>query len=378
MKWGEALRALHKAFWFALRPLVRLFAKIKFGYTCKIVKKLPKQYIVLANHATDYDPLFVGAAFRRQMYFVASEHIGRWGFASALIKTFLAPILRSKGSIASSTVKSILKAVKNGDRVALFAEGTRTWDGRTDKILPSTGKLIKKSGVALVTYKLKGGYFVSPRWSDNLRKGKISGELVQLYSAEQLAAMSADEINEIINRDLYEDAYARMAESPTPYKGKNLAKSMENLLFLCPFCEAENSLSSSGNRVSCDSCGSFFTVDEYGTLEHAPAKTVAELADAQRARLTLEKALSTPYGRLCTVHEGQERAVDEGEIVMTRTALCCGGTQIAVADIAELDIHGKFGVVFTANGKYFELTPQGNAVKYFYFYNFIKAKEADL
>ena len=43
-----------------LRPLVILLLKCVFGYTYETAKHLPANYIVLSNHATDFDPLLVG------------------------------------------------------------------------------------------------------------------------------------------------------------------------------------------------------------------------------------------------------------------------------------------------------------------------------
>jgi 1-acyl-sn-glycerol-3-phosphate acyltransferase len=83
----KAYKVRHK-FWYAiLRPLVIVFLKIKFGYKFKKVKDLPENYIVLSNHTTDFDPVFVGAGFKKQMYFVASEHITRWNTAYKLLKS---------------------------------------------------------------------------------------------------------------------------------------------------------------------------------------------------------------------------------------------------------------------------------------------------
>ena len=62
--------------WKMLRPLVSIFLKIKFGYRYKKAKNLPDNYIVLANHTTDFDPLFVGVSFEKNMRFVASGHMG--------------------------------------------------------------------------------------------------------------------------------------------------------------------------------------------------------------------------------------------------------------------------------------------------------------
>ena len=262
-----------------LRPLVSLFLRIKFGYSYKVAKNLPdSNYIVLSNHVTDFDPLFVGVSFRRQMYFVGSEHIARWKTAFKFIKFGFDPILRYKGTSAAHAILDVLRRIRKGANVCMFAEGLRSWDGMPNNIASTTGQLVKSAKCALVTYKISGGYFVSPMWSQGgTRRGYIHGECVNVYTKEQLAEMSVDEINEIIKRDLHEDAYERQEKAPKKYKGKQLASKMESMLFICPFCQGRDCISSERNKVSCSACGESFLYNEYGMLEGLPYKTVKEL-----------------------------------------------------------------------------------------------------
>lgn len=363
-----------------LRPLVIVFLKIKFGYTYTCPKKeLPENYIVLSNHVTDYDPVFVGAAFPNQMYFVASEHISRWKHWFGLLNFALAPILRHKGSLAASTVVDILRKTRSGCNVAIFAEGVRTWDGVTCPILPSTGKMVKKAGCGLVTFHLTGGYFVSPHWSTSLRKGPISGAVVNIYTKEQLAEMSIPEINAIINRDLYEDAYERQLKDPKKYRSTKSAEGLENLLFICPECGNHDTFTTSGDTAVCGSCGHSFKLDEYGMLTGSPFKTIRELALWQETRVS-NAAINAEYTSenaiLLTVEGHQETVVSEGPVIMTASALRCGDTEIPVDSISEMDIHGNHALVFTSEKTYYELKPTGNAYKFLLLYRAVKSGAA--
>ncbi len=371
----------HKIFWPIIRFLGSVFLRLKFGYKRQMAKNLPQQYIVLSNHTTDFDPLFVGACFKKQMYFVASEHISRWPLAYKLIRFIFGPILRYKGSVASSTVKDILKKIRAGENVCMFAEGARSWDGETLPILPSTAKMVKKAGCALVTFRLTGGYFVSPNWSTGkTRKGPVKGGVVQIYSKEQLETMSAEEIYAAICRDLHEDAYARQLEMPQKYKGKNLAQGFENLLYICPECGTLDSFRSEGDAVRCECCGLRFTYDEYGLLHGLKFQTVKELAAWQREQT--EKAaeenriFTAASARLSTVEKGQESLVAEGALLMDSRAIVCAETEIPLESISEMAIHGKHALVFTASKKYYELIPGAgyNALKFLERYQIQKEK----
>lgn len=369
MKKGQLFR--HKLIWNIFRPLVSVFLRIKFGYRFKFAKKLPENYIVLANHATDFDPLFVGVSFKQQMYFVASEHISRWKLAYKFLKYGFEPIIRYKGAIAASTVMDVLRKVKRGGNVCIFAEGVRTWDGVTGPILPSTAQLIKASKCGLVTYRIEGGYFVSPAWSEKgTRRGHIQGAPVNIYTKEQIATMSDDELYEIINRDLHEDAYERQLAAPKKYKGKQPAYRLENLLFICPECGAHGRLGTHKDTVECSACGHKFIYNRFGLLEGTKFTTVKELCEWQKLEVAKDAANGAVYrselGRISAIGKGTEQVIAEGELTMSAEYIKCGDFELPIASIPDIAIHGKHSLVFSGGEQYYEITPinDDNAMKF--------------
>lgn len=375
------MKTRHQIFWWILRPLVAAFCWIRFGYTCRKPKNLPKNYIVLANHATDFDPLFVGVAFPRQMYFVASKHISRWKVAWFFLRYVFDPILRYKGTVALTTAVEVLKKTRKGGNIAIFAEGMRTWDGVTGPILPSTAKLVKSAGCGLVTYKLVGGYFISPNWSEkSLRRGPVRGEPVGVYTAEEIAAMSAEELDALICRDLYEDACARQETLRGRYRGKRLAEKLENLLYICPNCGAYDSLTSRGCTASCSACGKTLTVDEYGFVHGAGEKTLLALSRNQTAQAERDAArgmaYTAPHGSLYAIGKRQETFVTEGPVSLSAEELRCGDFTAATEQISDLAIHGRHELVFSIGREYYELRPDRPvcAYKFFLYFRILKNK----
>lgn len=350
----------HKFAYGLILPPVKLLLKLKFGYKYEKPRNLPDNYIVLSNHTTDYDALFLAAGFKKHMYFVGSEHVSRWKFFAPL-KYFFDPITRRKGTVAASTVADILRRTRKGANVCIFASGTRSWDGVTFPILPSTGKLVKSAGCGLVTYRLVGGYFASPIWSEGsgTRRGYVKGAPVRVFTKEQLAEMSVDEVNQVINEDLYEHAYERQLADPKPYKGRNLAERMENLLFICPECGGYDTFTSKGDRVTCGSCGLQFTYDKYGMLHGVEYKTVYDFSQWQRRRVAQDAMADIPYisthATLSEVGVECETLIDEGELSMNSSTIRCGSTELPMEEINNLDIHGKHFIVFAIGKKYYEL-----------------------
>lgn len=369
---GTKLNKWHIFFYETFEPLVIWYLRLFFDYKCEKVPKKEENYIVLSNHVTDYDPIFVAASFRKQMYFVASEHIARWGWLYKLIDFLVAPIMRYKGTVAASTAIDILKKIKAGSNVCVFAEGVRTWDGVSSPILPSTAKLIKKAGCGLYTYRITGGYFASPMWSgSNTRRGPVYGAPVHYYSKEQLQNMSTEDIYDAIVTDLYEDAYERQMKEPQRYRGKNLAEGLESLMFICPSCKKKDAFISKGNIVKCKHCDLLYTYDEYGMLQGGDFKTVKEFADWQAGQIAEDVRENVAYtakgATISTVKDHEEELVTSGELILSGEGLICGDFKVALADVSEIAMHGQRAIVFTAGKQYYELIPskEANALKFY-------------
>jgi len=247
--------------------------------------ELPKEpCLILANHVSNYDPFFLGAAMRgRHTYFVCADNIMRKAWIRKFFSFFLAPIVHIKGKSGLGTVSEMLRRLKSGVNVAIFPEGNRTFNGRTQEMLRSIGKLAKKSGANLVLFCIEGGYFTEPRWGTNLRRGRVHVKN-KVYTVSELETMSVEEVTKAISDALYTDAYAEQEEKPTAFYGKNLCLGMEAGLYRCPSCGGIDCLKSNATSVFCD-CGFHAVYDRYGYLNTGERHTVTEYMDAQRAWL---------------------------------------------------------------------------------------------
>ena len=367
----------YQRMWTLIRPLAIFLSRLIFGF--RAVEGDPQgPFFLVCNHLTDWDPVLVGSAFRKQMYFVASEHILRHGLISRILNYIFAPIARQKGGNAAGTVKGILRALRDGGNVALFPEGNRSWDGLTGAIPPATGKLAKSSGATLVTYRLRGGYLSSPRWAGgSIRKGRMSGRIVGVYPPEELKKMTAQEVNSLICRDLAEDAWEQQEKEPVRYRGKKPAEHLENYLFLCPECGKAHCLQSKGDIFRCTACGAKARYTDFGFLEgDFRFQTVREWAVWQEEKLKelIAKAGNGPIFsddgldllEVTTAKRGNKLAVGRVTLYADRLELP-GGIVLPTEQIGGLSIRGS-SVLFigTTEGKVYQLIPRGvcNTEKY--------------
>lgn len=269
-----------------LHRITPVFITRKYNYTCDAMTETAPCLIV-SNHVTNLDPFFVGLAIKDgPPAYVASEHLMRLGPVSKLINALFAPIARPKAASGAGTVKNCLKRLREGDSVVLFAEGDCTWDGLSHGIFPSTGKLVKASGAKLVTFRIEGGYLSRPRWSKELRPMRMHGGPVRVYTAEELDAMTPEEITAAIDRDIFEDAWARQREQHLTIASDRRAEGLEQALAVCPKCGGIGTLASRDNTVFCRKCGMSAFVEKDGFFEKSsPFETVAEWEAWQRAEL---------------------------------------------------------------------------------------------
>lgn len=373
----------HERAYKIVMTLVTPFLKWRFKIQSEPAPKIAGPYLVYANHNADLDPVLLQMSFKDMIYFVASEHIFRAGFASRLLVRYFDPISRLKGSSDMKTVREVIRRLKKGMRVCIFAEGNRSFNGLTCSIPSSTGKLAKLSGVPLVTYKFEGGYFTTPRWAYSLRRGRIRGYVVNVYSAEQLRTMSSDEINEAIAADLFEDAYARQAVEKIEFKGKRLAEGLETALFICPNCEQIDSLRSYNDEFSCE-CGLNGSYDEYGYLNNVPFTTVTEWDEWQQQQLAKiasnlgnKTAFTDNNIKLLSIKDDyKSELVDSGSgtLAMYHDRIGCGNLTFWINEISEMALYGRSNITFTCSNKHYVITSDSSFCgrKYLELYNLLK------
>ena len=382
----------HKRLWKIIRAIATPILKTMYKFSFEVYKDLKGPYLVLANHNTDLDPGLVALSFPQQMYFVASEHVYRAGFASKVLRYVFEPIAKRKGTSDTVTVMKSIRALREGKNVCLFPEGQRSFNGRTGEIHLATGKLVKASKASLITYKLEGGYFTTPRWGYGIRKGKMHGSIVNIYDPETLEKLSAEEITDIIIKDLYEDAYEKQKENPIAYKGKNLAKGLEHSLCVCQSCKKLDTLSSIKNEVFCKECGFTTTLDKYGYFdENSKFKTVAQWDDFQQEELKKfvedKKSGASTFlfentdSTLKSVKaEHQEEILGTGTFSMFTDKFVFSvegkeDLELLHQDIVDISMYGKQGLVFSDNkGNYYDLTSDKirNVRKFIFCFKYLK------
>lgn len=117
--------------------------------------------VVACNHASFLDPPLVATVYESEIHFLARNTLFR-GFFGAVIRQLNAvPVDRDQADLKS--MKTIIRTLKEGNRVLIFPEGTRTESGQLLDAKAGVGMLIAKSGVPVQPVRLLGTYETLPK-----------------------------------------------------------------------------------------------------------------------------------------------------------------------------------------------------------------------
>ena len=118
--------------------------------------------LIVANHASYFDPPVVGVSYGKKTAFLARKTLFKKGFFGWLYPKLNAIPVDQEGPDMSS-LKRIIKELKNGNPVLIFPEGQRSVDGT---ILPGeagVGLVIAKSKAPVLPMRIFGAFEAFPR-----------------------------------------------------------------------------------------------------------------------------------------------------------------------------------------------------------------------
>ena len=116
-------------YWISLN-LARIVGRIFFRHRTLHRERLPESggALIVANHVSYLDPAAVGIAFRKPIHYLARKSLFKGFLGWLLPRIQVLPVDRGKGDLGS--MKRILGLLKDGQRVLMFPEGTRSPDGQ--------------------------------------------------------------------------------------------------------------------------------------------------------------------------------------------------------------------------------------------------------
>ena len=188
--------------------------------------------------------------------------------------TWIGSICTRKFTNDLHLVKSIRRVIRNGDILCMYPEARYTPIGTTSFLPKSLGKLVKMNKVPLVVVTHHGNHLYSPFWAyKNKRKVPLRTVFRQVLTAEQVAAMSVEEINDVIRSAMEYDEYRYQLENDIRITEPYRAEGLQKVLYQCPNCMTEFRMGSSGTELFCGHCGKRWVLEENGQLRATEGET---------------------------------------------------------------------------------------------------------
>ena len=120
-------------------------------------ENLPREegVVIVANHISYWDPVVVGCAFKRRVFFLAKEELFRIPLLATLI-TKLGAFPVRRGSTDRRALRLATEKLLAGNPVVVFPEGTRSHTGELLQPHLGAALLAIKGGVPILPVALHG------------------------------------------------------------------------------------------------------------------------------------------------------------------------------------------------------------------------------
>lgn len=375
-----------------MRTLIKVPAVKILKFSDKEVRIKDKPYLIFANHSDTIDPAYIIKTTKHYVRFVMSDHVMRMGLIGKLYNFLDAPIVFEREKGTDALYKSIVDNIKAGINVAMYPEGALTSTGETGFISKRNAALIKECDCTFVTYRGRGGYLKKPRWAKSSRKGPIFGEVVNIYSKEQIRAMSEEELYEHIIEDLYVNIYDEQRKEPHAYIGEDPAEHAEIILYGCPRCKSIGQLRTKGREIFCD-CGFKAEIDDFGfwhgenmEFDNIPEwdrfqkKLLKEITD--RTKDTNELLFRDNKQQIYSIKDGESTTLSEDgklELFADRVVITADNGKITIPlnDINSVKTSSKMNILLVTEEGYFEIKSSypRSATKYIVAIRYLQGKE---
>lgn len=279
-----------------LTYLIWLLSKIALANKEYKIEKINMEglkppYMLLSNHMyfIDFELAALGTFPHRVNNVVSIDGYYRRPWLMELIGA----ICTRKFTMDLHLVKSIRKVLKRGDILCMYPEARYSPCGTTAYLPESLGKLIKMNKVPVVAVVHHGNHLHSPFW--NFRKKRrvpLHTTFTQILTADEVARLSVDEINQTVQKALQYDDYRYQQQNNIRLTEPFRAEGLHKVLYQCPHCMAESKMASEGAELFCTQCGKRWHLNEDGTLSALSGETefshVPDWFDWEREQVRLQ------------------------------------------------------------------------------------------
>lgn len=162
-----------------IRPIVRFFLVWLYRIEFHGLENIPMNgpFIITPNHVSYMDPVLIGLAIRRRIFFMTWDKIFQVPIVGSMASLFGAFPVRLEGHDRVA-VKRTQRHLREGMGVMIFPEGGRTTTGKLDPFKIGAFRLAVKERVPVVPVTINGAYQV---WPPEQKLPSLNGRITIYY-----------------------------------------------------------------------------------------------------------------------------------------------------------------------------------------------------
>ncbi|HTY57453.1 MAG TPA: lysophospholipid acyltransferase family protein [Bacteroidota bacterium] len=135
---------------------------------------LSRNYVYVSNHASMFDIPVILAGIPDQIRIIYKKELDiipffGWGLRYG---SYIG-IDRGRGSRAVRSLEEAVEKIRHGASVLMYAEGTRTLDGKLQPFKRGAFNLALKAGIPVVPLTVNGSFSILPKHSVSVRPGNV-------------------------------------------------------------------------------------------------------------------------------------------------------------------------------------------------------------
>jgi 1-acyl-sn-glycerol-3-phosphate acyltransferase len=176
--------------------------------------------VYISNHQSFLDPMLASLALRRPMNYMARDTLFRFPVFRQIIESLNAFPVR-RGTADLTALKEAMRRLKAGGQVVVFAEGTRTTDGRIAPMLPGVAVLAQRAAEWTVPVLIDGAFEAWPRTSLLPTLGSVVIQYGQPIPQKVAREMTPEALVDTVRRrliDIQTDVRRRVGRPPLRYE----------------------------------------------------------------------------------------------------------------------------------------------------------------
>lgn len=192
------MRWIYWSGWLLFRSAFRSLFGLRISGRDNLLTEGP--VLVVSNHQSFLDPPLIGGIYEDEMHFLARKSLFKGVFKWLYSQWNSVPVDQEKPDMSS--LKTIIKLLKEGNRVLVFPEGARTMDGSLGEAQPGVGLIAVKAGVPIQPIRIRGAREALPRGEARIRLARIEVNIGEpIY-------ITANDLKELKGKD----GYKKMAD----------------------------------------------------------------------------------------------------------------------------------------------------------------------